>query len=166
MKRMKTFLVSLACLASVVSAHSQVGLVGAGANCVPWTPVNLTSQTVTVQLIDDMGNPQASYRVAADHDGLRWVWCPTNWYFAFANVTWSPDLSGTNPNVVVFMSNADVSGLQVFVPSGGAPPVSTSNWPDVSWAWFWAGFGLVLSFFSFVWPLRMAKNIGAPNPEM
>jgi len=161
---MKTLIVFIACVVIAASAHSQT-VVGSGANGVPWTPVNLTGQPVTVELFDDAGNAQASYKVSVDNEGLRWVWCPTNWYFGIGSVTWAPDLSGTNPNVVVFMGNADGTTVQVFVPSGGAPPVATS-WPEVSWAWFWAGFGLILSFFSFVWPLRMAKNIGSPNPEM
>ena len=163
---MKFFSILLVCSGLAVSASAQVGLVGSGDNCVPWTPINLTGQSVTVQLFDDSGIAQANYTIASDHNELRWIWCPTNWYLSLANVTWSPDRSCTNPNVVVFMNNGNANGVQVFVPLGGAPPVATSNWPDVSWGWFWAGFGLVLSFFSFVWPLRMAKNISAPNPEM
>lgn len=163
---MNKLLIFISGLGLATSVVAQEALVGSGANCVPFSPVNLTGEPVSVQLTDDAGVAQASYRIFSGHDGLRWIWCPTNWTLSCGNVTWLPDLSGTNPNVVVFMSNADGSGMQVFVPSGGAPPVATSNWPDVSWVWFWAGFGLVLSFFSFVWPLRMAKNIGAPNPEM
>jgi hypothetical protein len=154
---MKTFLTSIFLAWSALAAVAQTESAG-----VPWTPVNLTGNSVTVAVVDSYGNVTGSFVVVAGQSGTLWVPVPAGGGLQFGGELLALDSSGTNANYTVFSGGTNGTVMTLI---SNAPPVSPDGWPNVNWEWFWAGFGMFASFFGFTWALRFTKQIGRVNPE-
>jgi hypothetical protein len=154
---MKTLLTTIILGAATLVAVAQTQSVG-----IPWTPVNLTGNAVSVSVVDSYGNPAGTFVVAAGRSGTLWLPVPAGGGVAFGGQLLTLDDSGTNANYTVFSGGTNGTVMSLIT---NAPAVSSDSWPEVNWEWFWAGFGMFASFFGFTWALRFTKQIGRVNPE-
>jgi hypothetical protein len=154
---MKTLLSSVLLAFSVWAAVAQTESAG-----VPWTPVNLTSGSVTVSVVDSYGNVKGSFVVGVGSSGTLWVPVPAGGGLQLGGQLLALDSSGTNANYTVFAGGTNGTAMTLIE---NFPAVSPDSWPNVNWEWFWAGFGMFASFFGFTWALRFTKQIGRVNPE-
>jgi hypothetical protein len=154
---MKTFLTAIILGAAALVAVAQTQSAG-----IPWTPVNLTGNAVSVSVVDSSGNPAGTFVVAAGRSGTLWLPVPAGGGVAFGGQVLTLDDSGTNANYTVFSGGTNGTVMSLIT---NAPGVSSDSWPEVNWEWFWAGFGMFASFFGFTWALRFTKQIGRVNPE-
>ncbi|HEY3863146.1 MAG TPA: hypothetical protein VGO59_14785 [Verrucomicrobiae bacterium] len=151
----KALLILLTVTASAVMAQTE----SAG---IPWTPVNLTGNSISVAVVDSYGNVSGSFVVGVGQGGTLWLPVLAGGGLQLGGQLLSLDGSGTNANYTVFTGGTNGTVMTLI---NNAPPVSPDGWPSVNWEWFWAGFGMFASFFGFTWALRFTKQIGRANPE-
>jgi hypothetical protein len=157
---MKTFITSILFALSTCMAVAQID---GSADGIPWTPVNLTTNAVTIVVVDGDGNRTGSCVVPAGRNGTLWVPIPSGGGLKYGDAVLDLDPSGTNANYTVFAKDKGEGVTMTLITN--APGVSSDGWPQVNWEWFWAGFGMFGSFFGFTWALRFTKQIGRVNPE-
>jgi hypothetical protein len=157
---MKTLLTNIFLAASVCGAVAETD---SGVDGIPWTPVNLTKDAVTVSVVDGDGKETGSFVVPPGRNGTLWVPIPAGGGLKFGGEVLDLDPSGTNANYTVLAKDKADGVIMTLITN--APGVSSDGWPQVNWEWFWAGFGMFGSFFGFTWALRFTKQIGRVNPE-